>query len=311
MPSVSVIIPARDAATTIGATLDSVVSQQPPITDIVVAVPDDDHATRRVIEAFGERVRVVDNPLGTTPAGLNLALAEARGDIIVRCDAHAVLPPGYVARAVATLTETGAANVGGIQRASGTSWLERAIAIAQTTPLGVGDARYRLGGEPGPVETVYLGSYRRDVLERLGAFDERFRRNQDYELNHRIRQAGELVWFDPELEVEYQVRPTLPALARQYFDYGSGKRLMLRSHPDSLRPRQLAAPALVLALMASAALALTPLRRWAWLAPGIYLGTIVGAGPLLALARRDLAGLATVAVLPTMHLSWGLGFLRG
>ena len=256
-------------------------------------------------------VRIVPNPGGTAPAGLNAAIAASTGDIIVRCDAHAVLPPGYVQRAVDILHQTDAGNVGGVQRAEGTTLLERAIAIAQTTPLGVGDARYRLGGDAGPVDTVYLGVFPRSVLERVGGFDERYRRNQDYELNHRIRLAGRKVWFDPSLEVAYRVRSSLRALAGQYFDYGSGKRRMLREHPDSLRARQVAAPLLVAALAASAVLSFTSWRRASLVVSVAYGALLCSTGAVLAIRRRDAAGLAVPAALATMHLSWGVGFFRG
>ena len=310
MTSVSIVIPARHAAETIGATLDAALGQiYEGRVEVIVAIPPGDDATRAAASSRG--VRIVENPEGTAPSGLNAAIAASSGDVIVRCDAHAVLPPSYVRRAVATLQRTGAGNVGGVQRAEGETLLERAIAIAQTTPLGVGDARYRLGGPAGPVETVYLGVYPRSVLEQVGGFDERYRRNQDYELNHRIRLAGREVWFDPSLEVAYRVRSSLRTLAGQYFDYGAGKRRMLRNHPDSLRPRQVAAPLLVAALAASAAISFTPWRRASIIVPAAYGAVLCATGAVLAVRRRDLAGVAVPAVLATMHLSWGAGFFRG
>ena len=135
---------------------------------------------------------------------------------------------------------------------------ERAVGLAMTTPLGAGDARWRLGGPAGPVDTVYLGVFRRDALEEAGGFDAALARNQDYELNWRLRERGRTVWFDPALEVAYRPRGSLAQLARQYYDYGWWKRAMLRRHPASLRRRQLAAPLLVSGLAGSALL-----RRWA------------------------------------------------
>jgi succinoglycan biosynthesis protein ExoA len=310
-PSVSVIVPARNAQSTIAAAIDSIMAQDyDGGIQVVVADGSTDGATRVVLADYGDRIEVVANPSGRTPDALNAAIAASSGEVIVRCDAHAALPPDYIRRAVETLAATGAANVGGIQDAVGSTLWERAVAVAQSTPLGVGDARYRLGGEPGPVDTVYLGVFDRTWLDRVGGFDPRFHRNQDYELNWRIRQAGGVVWFDPGLKVSYRPRSGVGSLARQYFEYGQWKRRMLALHPGSLRLRQTAAPLLVAGLAGSLVVAVfSPV-----------LGAVLPGGYLLALLitaaretgrRRDPAALLTVVAIPVMHLSWGAGFLLG
>ncbi|HEX7098357.1 MAG TPA: glycosyltransferase family 2 protein [Acidimicrobiia bacterium] len=307
-PRVSVIIPAREAAATIADAVTSALAQQ-AVDEVVVAAADP--ATRSAVERIDDpRVRVVGNPEGTTPAALNRALRHSTGDIVVRCDAHSVLPPGYVARAVELLESTGAANVGGRQVPRGTAPFERAVAMAMVSPVGAGDARYRLGGRPGPTDTVYLGVFRRSELEAVGGFDETLERNQDYELNWRLRQKGGVVWFDPELAVEYRPRSSPKALWRQYFDYGYWKRIVLRRHPGSLRWRQLAAPALVVGLGVSAALALFDWRKAAML-PAVYAATTAGAGVADLVRRRDPAALLEPAALWVMHLAWGSGFIAG
>ena len=202
-----------------------------------------------------------------------------------------------------------------MQRASGRTPFERAVATAMGSWLGAGGARYRRGGAEGPVDTVYLGVFRRDALAAAGGFDETLERNQDYELNWRLRAAGEAVWFDPGLAAGYRPRGSVAALARQYFDYGRWKRVVLRRHPASMRARQLAAPALVLALAAALGLA-----AWSGFAgePRVAAAALaVPAGYAAALAlgaaraaRRDRIGAVRVAVaLATMHLAWGAGFL--
>lgn len=307
-PRVSVIIPAREAAATIADAVTSALAQQ-AVDEVVVAAADP--ATRSAVERIDDpRVRVVGNPEGTTPAALNRALRHSTGDIVVRCDAHSVLPPGYVARAVELLESTGAANVGGRQVPRGTAPFERAVAMAMVSPVGAGDARYRLGGRPGPTDTVYLGVFRRSELEAVGGFDETLERNQDYELNWRLRQKVGVVWFDPELAVEYRPRSSPKALWRQYFDYGYWKRIVLRRHPGSLRWRQLAAPALVVGLGVSAALALFDWRKAAML-PAVYAATTAGAGVADLVRRRDPAALLEPAALWVMHLAWGSGFIAG
>lgn len=307
-PLVSVIIPARNAAGTVEAAIRSALDQE-AVVEVVVACADE--PTRLAVEGVADpRVKAIANPGGSTPQGLNLALAETTGSVVVRCDAHSLLPPDYVARAVATMQATGAANVGGRQVPVGQSLRERAIALAMTSPVGAGDARYRIGGEPGPTDTVYLGVFERTALEEVGGFDESLERNQDYELNWRLRQTGKLVWFDPDLAVTYRPRPRLTGLARQYFDYGRWKREVLRRHPGSLRWRQAAPPALVVTLAGSALLSpLVPVA--AAVIPAAYAVSTIAAGVTDTIRKGDLAGLVEPVALWIMHLSWGIGFLLG
>jgi glycosyltransferase involved in cell wall biosynthesis len=310
LPSVSIVIPARNAAGVIRSAIESARSQDyAGSIEIVVADGMSTDGTRSIAESMG--CVVVSNPGGTTPDGLNAAIAASAGQVIVRCDAQAQLPTDYVSTAVGVLKETGAANVGGLQDAVGEGFMQRAIAIAQSTPLGVGDARYRLGGEPGEVDTVYLGVFDRTALADVGGFDPLFERNQDYELNWRLRQAGYQVWFDPRLRVRYTPRAGLGALARQYYDYGRWKRQMLHLHPRSLRPRQLAAPALVLGLLASIGVALSGAGEPASLIPGLYLLVITSTTVFELVRRKTVAALGLPLAIPTMHLCWGAGFLIG
>ncbi len=309
---VSVVIPVRNGEATIEAAVRSALAQEMDgELEVVVADGASSDTTREVVNAIAAvdpRVRLVGNPVGTTPAGLNAAIAASRGDVVIRCDAHAELPPGYVARAVALLEQTGAANVGGMQDARGDTLFGRVVALAQTTALGVGDARYRRGGEPGPVDTVYLGAFRRDALEHVGLYDETLLRNQDYDLNWRLRRAGGVVYFHPDLAVSYLARGSPAGLWVQYFEYGLWKRRMLARHPRSLRWRQLAAPLLVVALTAALIVAFTPLGIVADVLIAAYAGLLVGGSLVVGLSRRDPAALLLPAVLAIMHVAWGAGF---
>ena len=249
------------------------------------------------------RLRTVDNPTGKTPAGLNAAIRATRGDIVVRVDGHAVLSPGYITRAVETLQRTGAVNVGGVQHAVGTTPFEEAVASAMASPFGMGGAKFHTGGTEGPVDTVYLGVFRRDAIESVGLFDESLVRNQDYELNIRLRNAGGTVWFDPELSVEYRPRPTLRALSRQYAEYGAWKRHVLRLHPGSLKFRQAVPPVALISMVV--AIAVSPWFPLALAVPAAYVASVVASSAVTS--RRHLARL--VAIFPTLHLSWAWGFL--
>lgn len=308
---VAVVIPALHAAAGVGRAVGSALAQDPPVDEVVVAAGDP--ATAEAVHAAADgdpRVRVVDNPSGRTPDGLNAAIEASRGEVVVRLDAHAVLPPGYVARAVATLRRTGAANVGGRQVPVADRGFARAVAVAMASPAGAGGATYRVGGDEGPTDTVYLGVFRRAALADVGGFDPRFTRNQDAELNVRLGAAGYTVWFDPGLAVDYQPRGTVAGLGSQYLQYGRWRRLTARTHQGSLRPRQLAAPVLVLGLTGAALLsAATGLWLLLGMAAAVYVAALVVAAAPAVPTLRLLP--AVVVALGTMHLAWGIGFLLG
>jgi succinoglycan biosynthesis protein ExoA len=280
--------------------------------EVVVALgPSTDRTTEvaRELAAQDPRLTLVDNPSGRTPDGLNAALAAARHEIIVRMDGHGELSPGYIRRAVEILEETGAANVGGLMRAEGTTGFEKAVAVAMRSPLGLGPSRFHVGGAPGPSKTVYLGVFRRDWLRRVGGYDPRYVRAQDWEMNYRIRQLGGVVWFTPELSVTYRPRPDLRSLARQYFRTGQWRRRLVRQHPESVNARYLAPPTAVFALGVTAVGG--AVWRPLWLVPAAYAAAVTVGG--LAIGAKEGAGVAVRVppVLATMHLTWGLGFLRG
>jgi succinoglycan biosynthesis protein ExoA len=252
------------------------------------------------------RIRLVHNPTGRTPDGLNAAVRASSHQVVVRVDGHAVIPPDYVRTAVRVLAATGADNVGGVMDAQGVSGFERAVATAMRSPLGVGSARFHTGGAAGPADTVYLGVFRRAALERVGGYDPHFARAQDWEMNHRIRATGGLVWFTPELRVTYRPRSTVGALARQYFDYGRWRRVVARRH-STISARYLAPPVLVVGLVAGVLVA--PWWAWSLAVPVGYAlavsvgGIVIGAG--LPLESR----LQVPVALAAMHVSWGVGFL--
>jgi len=307
-------MPVLDAASTIAEAVASALGQDyEGELEVVIGHGPSRDGTADVLEQYANnpRIRVVPNPSGRTPSGLNTAIAASRGEIIVRCDAQTRLSTSYVRRAVEILQETGADNVGGVQTAEGVFFLQRSIAIALKSPLGIGDARHHTGGKPGPTDTVYLGVFRREALKRVGDFDEAQVRNQDYELNWRLRKTGGTVYFHPDLRTIYRPRSSLRGLWRQYWSYGVWKRSMLRKHPHSLRGRQLTPPAFIIGLAVSLVLLATP---WPWAAavlPGMYLLALVATTLAQALHHRDPAVIALPVVLPTMHLAWGLGFLIG
>jgi glycosyltransferase involved in cell wall biosynthesis len=292
--------------------------------NVVIAVGPSKDRTRAVadeLQRSSDHVIVVDNPSGRTPAGLNAAIAAATGEVIVRVDGHAMIPPDYVAIAVETLERTGADNVGGIMAAEGVTEFGVAVARAMTSKFGVGGASFHVGGGEGPALTVYLGTFRRSALDRVGGYDETMVRAQDWEMNLRIRETGGLIWFTPAMLVTYRPRATVGALARQYHDYGRWRREVVRRHPDTLSLRYLAAPAAVAAIAIGLLLVVLGLvtgQGWLWgiglIAPLGYLAANLLASLISAVSAPRLhlrSALWLPIVYGTMHLCWGAGFLRG
>ncbi len=323
LPLVSVIVPCYNERATIGLLLNALYEQTYPRQRLEVIVADgmSDDGTREVLAAWQARhpdlaVRVVDNPRRVIPAGLNLALRAARGEIVVRLDAHSVPNPEYVAYCVEDLQQGRGEVVGGVWeiRPGGPGRVAAAIAAAAAHPLGVGDARYRYATTPGEVDTVPFGAYRRDLVERLGPYDETLLSNEDYEFNTRVRLAGGKVYLDPRIRAVYFARPTLRALARQYARYGFWKARMLRRYPQSLRWRQALPPLFVLGLVGG------PLLGWLWpgawvlwgLQIGLYAAALLSVGVQLGRRHRRPSFLWAVPLaMATMHLAWGAALLWG
>jgi len=288
--------------------------------EIIVAVGPSRDKTADVaagLAAADPRIRVLDNPAGRTPHALNLAIAAARYDIIVRLDGHGELGENYLVRAVALLQRTGAANVGGVMDARGETPFQEAVAWAYSNRLGLGGSTFHRADSPeGPADTVFLGVFRKAALQEVGGFDESMHRAQDWELNYRLRTRGHLVWFSPALTATYHPRASLGALIRQMYDTGRWRREVVRRHPDTASLRYLAPPVTVLSIVAGSLLGLLGLRRRSrrltsgLAAPLGYLALIVGgamwAPDVSPAARRRLP-----VVLAATHLAWGTGFLTG
>jgi len=320
-PTVSYVVPVLNDAEALDRAVRVVLAQDyPGEQEVVVAVAPSHDGTREVAErlaAADPRVRVVDNPDTDIPAGLNRAVAAASGEVVVRVDAHSELPPGYTRRMVDTLRRTGAANVGGVMDARGTGALQGSVARAYNSGLGLGGGAHHSGTAEGPGESAYLGVFRRDLLDDLGWYDETLRRGEDYELNQRLRAAGRLIWFVPDVRVGYHPRASWGALTRQMWATGVWRGELVRRRTGPVSPRYLAAPLLVCGLgasLAAGAAQVAGASRWPWslahTAPVAYAGFLgYAASTLGGSTPRDRA--RDAAVVAVMHLSWGAGFLKG
>jgi len=325
-PPVSVVMPVRNEERHLAESVRHVLAQDyPGPVELVLAVGPSADRTEQIardLQASDPRITVVPNPSGKIASALNLAVRTARHQVIARIDGHALFPPDYVRTAVAILAETGAADVGGVMAAEGQSPFEQAVAWGMTSKAGVGSAGWHTGGQAGPADSVYLGVYRRELIEQAGGWDEEMLRAEDWELNYRIRARGGLVWFTPGLQVTYRPRENVRRLGAQYFHYGRWRRVIVREHPETASFRYLAPPA------AAALVAIGLLAGLAGLA-GIAAGapaavTALAAG--LAIPLVYLAGITAVStalsrglstkvrarlplVLAAMHMCWGAGFL--
>jgi succinoglycan biosynthesis protein ExoA len=319
-------VPCRNEAKVIDAFLNSLLNQE--MGDInweaIIADGMSDDGTRKVLEQFSKghrRIRIIDNPSRIVSTGLNACIRAATGDIILRMDVHTEYKADYVRRCVEVLRKTNAANVGGACVAVQTGYVGRAIAAAFHSPFAVGGARWHQPTYEGPVDTVHLGCWRREVLEQIGYFDETLVRNQDDELNFRLTRAGGTIWQSPDIVSWYHPRSSLGALFRQYFQYGFWKVAVIRKHRLPASWRHLVPGVFVLANVVVLAAALFgivfgrgPLSRF----------TEAGIGMDVAYAVAVLAAAAIVAkkegwilfpVLPLVfssyHIAYGLGFLFG
>lgn len=325
-PGVSYVMPVYNEAAYIDDAVASVLAQRyEGEQELVLALgPSTDGTSERVaaIAAREPRVRIVHNPEMAIPIGLNRAIRAARHDVIVRVDAHTELAPDYTATAVATLTRTGAASLGGLMVAEGRTRFQRAVARAYNSRLGLGGGAYHGSAVEGPAESAYLGIMRREAIVAVGLYDEGLKRAEDWELNFRLRSAGEVVWLDPALRVTYWPRDTWSKLSRQFVATGIWRGELVRRHGGRHPLRYFAPPALVLASAASLVVLALQLSGvlagpaslvlgLVHLAPALYL-LLLAALLVMPSSGRSLADRATFAlVIATMHVSWGAGFLRG
>ncbi len=322
-PTVSVIVPCLNERTTIPLLLEGLYNQTYPRSSMEIVISDggSTDGTKDVITGWhtqhqGLVVRVVDNPAQTIPTALNTAIKASTGEFIVRLDAHSEPSQDYVERSVDALISGQAQNVGGVWdiRPGSEHWIAQSIAEAASHPIGVGDAWYRYSDVPAEVDTVPFGAFKRELLAKVGMFDETLLANEDYEFNTRIRQAGGTVWLDPAIRSVYYARSTLKALSKQYWRYGFWKLQMLRRYPDTIRWRQALPPAFVAGLVFLILLApFFSIIFWLLIGLiGLYSLFLFIAGLQIGLKeKKGFYLLGVPLAIACMHFSWGSGFLWG
>ncbi len=315
-PLVTVIIPIRNEERYLAACLESVLTNDYPLDRVEVLLMDgmSTDGSLEIAKSFVERfpnICLLDNPRIYQAAALNSGLREAKGEIILRMDAHSTYASNYISQCVRLLQTTEAQNVGGRLLAVGTGYISRAIGICTTNPFGVGDAYYRFGTRPRWVDTVFPGAWRKTTLDALGGWNEELGLGEDYEINYRLRKSGGKILLSPDVRCWYYGRTSLGALVRQYWRYGFRKVKVLVMHPGALRWRQVVSPAFLVAFLLS--LGIMPFHwRFGLVVPGMYMLLNLVASLITAFAR---SGKKYLPVLPlifvTVHLSYGVGFLGG
>lgn len=324
--SVSFVLPVLNERRHLRAAVESALGQQGlAAREVILVVGRNTDGTDEVVAELDTQypdVVVVRNPQNAISRAMNLGTKAARHPVIIRVDAHSVLPDDYAVRAVSTLRRVGAVNLGGRMLASGTTRFERAVAWAYNSAVGLGGAVYHVGSEPGPAESAYLGVFDKNALVEVGGFDESINRGEDWELNHRFRQREQLVWYDPELEVLYRPRSNLPALAKQFYASGRWRGELIRRLRTWRPLRYFAPPALVISLLlslvafvAGVVLAVAVHPAW-WAAAGaaVVAPLVYGLWLLIVTAVARETGAVKrrlLIVLPVMHVCWGWGCLLG
>ena len=298
-PAVTIIIPTYDEGGAIDACLEAVTAQTYERIVEVLVVDGRSRDDTRARASVHPRVEVLDNPARVQAAALNVGIAAAQGEVIVRVDGHCRIAVDYVECCIDALLSSGATMVGGAMTPRADGPRQAGIAAAMASRFGAGPARFHVGGPAGWVDTVYLGAYWTEAVRKVGGYAEDVGVNEDAELAHRIGGEGG-VWFDPSIRSTYEPRGTLRAVARQFYRYGRSRSLTARRHPSSISIRQLLAPALVIG-------SVSPARRW------VLRSYLVGWTVVVAAEARSLGRALPwfAAALPVMHMCWGTGFLVG
>jgi succinoglycan biosynthesis protein ExoA len=315
-PLISVIVPALNEESYIGAVINDMLSQDGLDADVEILVADGGSTdrTREIVREYGRAgvVRLVDNPSRCQAAGYNAAIKEARGTIVCIVHAHAKYAKNYLAACLSVRERTGATSVGGVIRHRGEGIVGEAIALAMSSPLGVGDSQYRHAKREQWCDSIMGAFLDREIFDKVGLYNESNLVNEDCEFNYRLRAAGYRIFLSPSIEATYYVRSSLLKLSRQYLRYGFFRRWTEVQHPGSVPLRVYAPPILVLGLVASIGLALAHQTLLAAILPALYGGFLaLGFIDGIQRSRRFSVALLEPLAIATMHLAFGTGWLRG
>jgi succinoglycan biosynthesis protein ExoA len=315
-PAVLVVVPTLNEAAHIESVLQQLSVDLPVDSAVRFVVCDGGSldGTKAIVARIAgrdDRVSLLDNPLRRQAAAVNLAVRRYGGefDILVRCDAHAGYPAGFISLLVQALERSQADAVVVPMDSVGDTCLRKAIAWVSDSRVGSGGALHRGGRRSGYVDHGHHAAFRMAAFVRAGGYDESFSYNEDAEFDCRQRALGARIFLDSDIRVEYVPRGSFGRLWAQYFAYGSGRSRTVRRHPGSLRLRQIAVPAHI----AVSLLVLCALFWHPWLAvwPGLYALVLGAVAVSLAAKRRSLCGLLAAPAALVMHAAWAFGFAYG
>ena len=317
-PQVSLLVAMRDEARYIDCCLTSIFTQDYPLDRIEVLVLDglSTDGSWQIVERLFRRRRncnLLPNPKISQAAGWNIGIQASHGEIVGIVSAHAELAPDYVSVAVDTLLRTDADLVGGPARAYSDTWAGQSIALAMSTPFGVGGSRFRYTNREEEVDTVFMGLCSRELYKLIGNFDEQMIRNQDDEFSYRLLEHGGRIICNPAIRSRYYNRATFRSFCYQYFQYGYWKVQVMKKHPRQMRVRQFVPPTFVTALLGSALLGSFANTGRASLV--LVAGSYALANLTASIWTACKGGWRYLLLLPlafvTLHLSYGWGFLSG
>jgi len=321
---VSVLVPVLNEERHIRASVSAMLEQRfAGIVEFLLVDGGSSDETRSILSELARRdprLRVLDNPRGSTPSGLNVALSHARGRWIARMDGHTAYPPDYLALGVERLRRGDTRWVSGPQVPTGDGPVSRAVALALRSPLGRGGSRKwgaPDGGESGEYELdsgVFAGVWERETLFEYGGWDEGWPRNQDSEMAGRFLARGERLICLPDMAAQYTPRDSISSLWCQYLQYGDYREKTALRHPHTMRRSHLIAPSLVVTVGAAVA-APRGVRRTARAGLCAYALALAGAGVRAAADSADAGQRLDAALVPVvlaaMHLAHGAGAIQG
>lgn len=319
LPRVSVVIPMYNEAEHIGPCLEAVLKQDYPREKLEIHVVDgasEDGSADLVHKRFiatGAPVSLHHNADRNTARSLNQGIRAATGDVVIILGAHTEICPGFIALNIENLRRPEVACSGGTQLNVGLSRRQASIGAAMGHPFGMATAPYRYRKSPGMVHTVVYGAYPRQIFKQVGYFEEEGNIAEDADLNWRIIQAGYKIYFDPRIKTKYYPRSTLRALSRQMFRYGIFRAYLLRKHRQGISWLHLIPPVFIITLAALTGVAvhLQPVRPALVALAGSYLALALLFGITASVGKPQANPLLVALSYPTLHLSWGAGFLWG
>lgn len=318
-PKVTIILPVRNEGNYIRATLDGVLAQDYPVEQMKILIADgmSTDNTRKIINDYQLKhtnIILLDNPGRIVPTGMNIALKQAQGDIIIRVDGHCIIAPDYVRKCVEHLENDEVDGVGGPMETIGENKLSETIAIAMSSPFGVGNSAFRTtSGKTMLADTVPFPAYTRSIIQKAGLYDEELVRNQDDEYNYRIRELGGRLLLAEDVRSKYYSRGSLNKLWKQYFQYGFYKVRVLQKHPRQMSLRQFVPPLFVLCQLTALVLAIITNRGWIIFTA--IAGSYILANLTVSIITSAKKGWSNLWLLPVVfaiiHISYGSGFLAG